>query len=359
MSRPPNAVDFWRGFALVEIFVDHIPGNFWGLFTQRNFGHSDAAELFVFLAGWSLRFMVGARDDPRPAHHLLVRLYLRAGKLYAAQMVIVMIAIAMLATASRVFDNPLYLEWYNAAAVFNAPVETHVGLVVLTHQLGYFDILPLYVLLLFLAPLIAILHRRAPALLLPISGAVWLFALVTQTTFSTWPTEGEWYFDPLCWQFIYVLGFTMGRKDGPATAVRRRLPVIRWIALPLVLASAVAWRMGWSIDPTSAPSPHLLFVDDKAFLTPTRLLHFLLAAALFGPFFAPIDRWAPRLSEGLALIGRNSLLVFCIGSVLDLACQILQFAFHGGFVWDTTMVVAGLSTMYAAARVAEWWERVR
>ena len=26
--RDPNAIDFWRGVALVTIFVNHIPGNF-------------------------------------------------------------------------------------------------------------------------------------------------------------------------------------------------------------------------------------------------------------------------------------------------------------------------------------------
>jgi hypothetical protein len=29
MAREPNAVDFWRGFALITIFIDHIPGLFY------------------------------------------------------------------------------------------------------------------------------------------------------------------------------------------------------------------------------------------------------------------------------------------------------------------------------------------
>ena len=52
-------------------------------------------------------------------------------------------------------DNPLLLQWHNAAAVFNDPVPTHIGLAVLTHQLGYFDILPLYVVLMLMAPFFA------------------------------------------------------------------------------------------------------------------------------------------------------------------------------------------------------------
>ncbi len=55
MPRQANAVDFWRGIALITIFINHIPGNYWGRFTHANYSISDSADLFVFLAGWSLR----------------------------------------------------------------------------------------------------------------------------------------------------------------------------------------------------------------------------------------------------------------------------------------------------------------
>lgn len=46
-------IDFFRGLALVFIFWDHIPHNPLGQVTPRNFGFSDAAEIFVFLAGYA------------------------------------------------------------------------------------------------------------------------------------------------------------------------------------------------------------------------------------------------------------------------------------------------------------------
>ena len=79
---------------------------------------------------------------------------------------ITMIAIAMLAGVAILRDNPLLLEWHNAAAVFHDPVPTHVGLALITHQLGYFDILPLYVVLMLMAPVI-----RAVGPLCAASGA--------------------------------------------------------------------------------------------------------------------------------------------------------------------------------------------
>lgn len=357
MPRSANAVDFWRGFALVEIFVNHIPGNLWETFTHKTLSQSDSAELFVFLAGWSLKHVVGPPEDPRPTGDLIMRLFLRAGKLYAAHMVIVMAAIAMLAIASKVLDNPLLLEWFNASAVFTAPVEAHIGLVFLTYQLGYFDILPLYVVLLFASPFIALLHRRWPSALLPVSAAIWFGCLVGEYTFAAWPTEGEWFFDPLCWQFAFVLGFLFARSQGPGGWVRAHIVPIRWVAVPvLVLAGWARWA-GFELDPTVAPEPHLLFVNDKSFLTPTRIGHFLLLAALASMVWAPLAKHLPTVTRALSLLGRNSLLVFCIGSLLSLAAQILRFAIRGGIVSDTLIVACGLGLMFTAAAVADWWER--
>ena len=56
--RAPNEIDFWRGFALVTIFINHIPGIYFERFTFRNVSLSDSAELFVFLAGCALRILV-------------------------------------------------------------------------------------------------------------------------------------------------------------------------------------------------------------------------------------------------------------------------------------------------------------
>jgi hypothetical protein len=50
--RDPR-IDFFRGLALVMIFINHIPDTVPGLYTSRNFGFSDAAEGFVLLSGIS------------------------------------------------------------------------------------------------------------------------------------------------------------------------------------------------------------------------------------------------------------------------------------------------------------------
>ena len=82
--RAPNAVDFWRGFALVTIFVNHVPGIFFERYTFREYSLSDSAELFVFLAGVSLRFVVNSLAD-EPMSALVYRLAGRALTIYFAQ----------------------------------------------------------------------------------------------------------------------------------------------------------------------------------------------------------------------------------------------------------------------------------
>lgn len=357
MARPANAVDFWRGFALVTIFINHIPGITFEIFTYRRLSISDSAELFVFLAGWALRHVVGRPEDPTPTTRLFFRLGGRAFIVYTAHMLIVMLAIAMLAISARLLDNPLLLEWHNAAAVFSDPVDAHIGLVLLSHQLGYFDILPLYVVLLLMAPLIAIVHRKAPNWLLPISLAIYLATLVFKITIPTWPADGQWFFNPLCWQLIFVLGFTLSRERGLGGWVRANIGWLRVAAWPITIACAyIAWNGLWP-DATAVPEPKLLFINGKTFLTPMRVLQFLALAAAMSGAFALIVGFIPAVVDFLSMLGRNSLHVFCAGSLLSLGSQIVRFALGGGIVVDAVLVTAGLAVLGAVAWLAEWRQR--
>lgn len=359
MPRLPNAVDFWRGFALVSIFINHVPGMFFDRFTHRAVSISDSAELFVFLAGWSLRYVLGGPERPVPISHIIFRLGGRAVTLYAAHMMIVMIAIATLAATSEFFENPLLLEWHNAAGVFHRPVETHVGIALLSHQLGYFDILPLYVALMLTAPGLAIIDRYAPNLLLPASFALYIVSLLVPLTIPAWPGEGQWFFNPLCWQLIFVLGLVMSRDYGPGGWVRRHIVPIRWVALPIVLIAMVFVLTGGTwIDPTKMPEPKLLFINGKTFATPLRIIQFLALVAVMSIVYPYIERAMPKVVEYVAMLGRNSLEVFCAASLLSLVSQILRYALAGGIVLDTILLIGGLACMGLVAWLSEWRERV-
>jgi hypothetical protein len=358
MPREANPIDFWRGFALVSIFVNHIPGIYYAQFTHANVSISDSADLFVFLAGWSLRYLVISSRN-RPTWFLVLRLTGRALQIYAAQILITMMAIATLATAAILLDNPLLLEWNNAAAVFYDPVPTHIGLALITHQLGYFDILPLYVVLMLMAPVLAAIDRYAPNVLLAISFIVYCLVLTFRINPPTWPVSGEWFFNPLAWQHIFVLGFIVARPTGVGGFVRRNITWLRLAAAPIVIFGLLVVWNDWWPDPTDMPQPILFFIQDKTFETPVRLIQFLALATLVSGAFPTILRFLRPLVEFLSMLGRNSLPVFCAASLLSLSGQIVRFVYEGYVTIDTVVVVVGIAIMALTAWLAEWRDRAR
>jgi hypothetical protein len=359
MPRQANAIDFWRGFALVTIFINHVPGIYYSRFTHANISISDSADLFVFLAGWSLRYVVGSDNRRAPTWQLVLRLSGRALTIYAAQVMITMIAIAMLAISALRLDNPLLLEWHNAAAVFHDPVAAHIGLALLTHQLGYFDILPLYVVLMLMAPGIAVIDRYAPNWLLPISLAVYFVTLSVPIPVRSWPVEGEWFFNPLAWQLVFVLGFVLAKDSGLGGVVRRHIVAIRIAGALIVVFAALVVVNNWWHDPTKMPEPRLLFILSKTHVTPIRLIQFLALVAAFSIAFPYIQRVVPRLVDVLSMLGRNSLAVFCMGSLLSLGGQIARFVWRGYGGVDTVVVIVGCLIMVVTAWLAEWRDRAK
>ncbi len=355
--RGPNAVDFWRGFALATIYVNHIPGVFLERYTFRHYSLSDAAELFVFLAGVSLRYVCNSLAK-EPLSAAVYRLAGRALTIYFAQLVITAIAIAMQSGAAKALEQPYILQWNNAAAVFEDPVDAHIGLALLRYQLGFFDILPLYVVLMATGPTIAIIDRYAPRALLPMSFGLYIYTLLTGLNLPTWPVEGEWYFSPFAWQFIFVLGFALSGPRGWSSWSPRVKKILFWLAGAQVFLGAGLTLADISPDPAFLPSPKLFFVFDKTYLSPARLLHALALACFFIPAFKYIQRLAPRLVTYLAMLGRNSLNVFCAASLLSLSGQIVRYSFSGRIEMDVVMILVGWSLMGLVAWLSEWRTRL-
>jgi hypothetical protein len=357
-TRPPNEIDFWRGFALVAIFINHIPGIYFERFTHRNFGFSDSAELFVLLAGWSLRAMVDRSPDLQP-FRLVLRIGGRAMVLYVAQQVITVLAVAMIAATALYTGTTLVLQWNNAAAMFDEPVTANIGVVLLSHHLGYFDILPLYIVLMMMAPIMAILYRVSPLALLVVSGSLYFATLYTGFNLPTWPVEGRWFFNPFAWQFVFVIGYMLGGQ-GPAQDVvgKYRLP-LRIVAILFLIYSLFAAIYGWYPDWLSAPEPAAFFVVDKTFQTPLRLLHVLALVAAFGGSFWFLFKYMQPIVRYCAMLGRNSLNVFCVGSLLSLGGQIVRFAFAESLWVDTVVLIVGPIVLSITAWVSEWRQRLR
>ena len=54
-----SRLDVLRALALITIFINHVPGNPYEMFTSRNFGFSDATEAFVLISGIAVGLAYG------------------------------------------------------------------------------------------------------------------------------------------------------------------------------------------------------------------------------------------------------------------------------------------------------------
>lgn len=96
-------LDLFRGLANWAIFLDHIPHEVLNWTTSRNYGFSDAADLFVFISGYTAALAFGRIMVERGYLAAASRLSKRAFELYAAHIMVVAIYIAVIACAPANF----------------------------------------------------------------------------------------------------------------------------------------------------------------------------------------------------------------------------------------------------------------
>src|SRR4030081_1428942 len=106
-------LDLFRGLALWLIFIDHLPPNLLTWFTIRNYGFSDATEIFVFISGYTAAFVYGRAMRERGFIVAGARILRRAWQVYGAHIFLFMVYMAEIAYVAGSFDNPLYVEEMN------------------------------------------------------------------------------------------------------------------------------------------------------------------------------------------------------------------------------------------------------
>src|SRR3954454_9922355 len=77
-------LDACRGLALWFIFIDHIPNNTLDWLTLRNYGFSDASEVFVFVSGYTCMLAYGDALRAQGWPTTVTRALRRGWEIYAA-----------------------------------------------------------------------------------------------------------------------------------------------------------------------------------------------------------------------------------------------------------------------------------
>ena len=334
--RDPR-LDFFRGCAMFIILLAHTPGNTWTLWIPARFGFSDATEIFVFCSGMASALAFGAVFATRGFFLGTARIAFRVWQVYWAHVGVLLVTAIMLwsidAYGLGARETP-YINGPYVRPLFEQTGEALTGLFTLTWVTGLFDILPMYLAILAMVPLVMAVHRAggrmaAFALILTVWGATnlagyarmyadagdlaaWQSGLVAAGEALSWLNlpgspwgDSTWFFNPFAWQIVFFLGFSFGMGWLPAPPVSRRLV---WLALGVVLINVpLAWYKihgGWSL--IADTWVHGWINDLRAFIEPMRWktwqglgrwTHFLALAYLA---WVAVGPRGVRLSEGFA-----------------------------------------------------------
>ena len=342
-GRDPR-IDLLRGFALVTIFIDHVPDNPLNLLTLRNFGFSDAAELFVVLAGVSAMMAYGKGFERDGARSGMRRVLLRCLRIYLFQVGLLLATLAVV----HVWRQSFGLEPVHLAPFFEQPLSA-IGHALALHALpASLNILPLYIVLLVIFPLIYAGMRSAWPLALALSAAIWLVAnLDHDFNITNWLDGQGWFFNPFAWQFLFAIGVggAMLLRAGGGELPRHRLLVwASWgyLAAALILAAPwTGWGLGdgWRLVSFAPP--------DKTALSPVRLLD-ILALVYLALSSAGLRRVADHpWMRPLVACGKHSLEVFSFATLVALVFRLLFHTFGPLWQLQVAVNVAGIGAMFA------------
>ena len=351
-------VDFLRGLALWFIFVDHTPGNLLGGATLRNVAFCDATEGFVLLAGYAAGIAYGRMLERDGWLLAASRVIGRVGTLYVAHIFLFVVFTAQVGFSAAALDQAAYLDELQLDPFTQEPYRALLEALLLRYQPAFLDILPLYivVLALFAATLPMIRH---PGWMLAGSVALYAAARGFGLALPSW-TGGGWFFNPLAWQILFVIGIWLGRADPVALA--RRFPWNRWLAALAVLAligTAVTLNLAWHGAARGIEPPEWLAVwiagVDKTSLHPARLVTVLVMCWLIAHVLPAGAAWLNGRPAGLfILMGQQSLPVFCAGIFLSFLGR-LAIEISGGVPMQAAVNVSGLALLMAVGAISAWY----
>ena len=169
-------LDLFRGIANWAIFVDHIPNNVVSWLTIRNYGFSDAADLFVFISGYAASLVCAKIMAERGFGIAAARTMKRVWQIYAAHVLLLVVYVALIGYVAQHYDTLALANEFNIAGLIGNPVDTLGQGLLLRFKPLNLDVLPLYVVLMTFLPPVIWLMLRAPDLTMGASVLVYLAA---------------------------------------------------------------------------------------------------------------------------------------------------------------------------------------
>ncbi len=352
-------LDLFRGLALWLIYIDHASPDLLTWFTIRNYGFSDAAEIFIFVSGYTAAFVYGRVMLKSGFVIATARILKRVWQIYLAHVFLFTVYFAEIAYLAVKVNNPLYTDEMGITNFLKQPDLAIVQALLLRFRPLNMDVLPLYIVLMFFLPLILWLMQRRADITLALSVVLYALAKHYDLYLSTYP-DGFWAFNPYDWQLLFVFGAWCALGGGKRMAPMLASRITLGVALAYLLA-AFGVTLTWDFPQLEHVLPgwleQLIYPIDKTDLDLLRFLHFLALAAV-AVRLVPGD-WPGLKSKWLwpmIQCGQFSLQIFCLGVFLSFAAYFVLTEASAGIGLHLLIGLIGILIMCVAAWVLSWYK---
>ncbi len=397
---------------MMIILFAHTPTNGWALWIPARFGFSDATEIFVFCSGFASALAFGATFTQKGWWIGAARIAHRVWQVYWAHIGVFLVTAAMLMAIDLNgwgLEGKRYVTEPYVVPIFENTGPYLIGLLTLRYTPGLFDILPMYLVILAVTPVVMALHRTGGlgavaafvglcwlganfagyAFVHGVDGwvwgeaslahdsAMWLGAHLQFLNFPATPTgEGTWFFNPFGWQLVFFTGFAFGMGWLRPPPVSRGMVIAA--AVVLLISLPLAWHRiyeghyipaDWAVTQAIAATREALSpLWWKQWQGAFRFAHFLALAYLawvaVGPGGVALTRDLPirlRPTGRRARIALGAAVVAALSAPYALAMEIKAAApALDAWLLETIPILAPeligwLSLLHFAAVVALLW----
>ena len=353
-------LDMFRGLALWLIFIDHVSPDVLTWFTIRSYGFCDAAEIFIFVSGYTAAIVYGRAMINFGFVVGAARILKRVWQIYAAHMLLFVIYVGEITFMSDWAKNKFYIQEMGLTYFFQQPAMTIAEALVLRYCPLNMDVLPLYIVLMFFLPLILWTMRRRPDLTLALSVVLYFLTWKYDLYLAAYP-KGFWAFNPFAWQLLFVSGVWCALGGAKRISGILSSPITLGIAA-FYLMAAFSLTLTWYFPQLDHSLPlwleRWIYPIDKTDLDILRYLHFL-ALAVIAVRFVP-KGWAGLKSpwlRPLVLCGQFSLQIYCLGVFLAFAGYFVLTEASGGLALHILVGLLGILIMCAVATLFSWFKR--
>ena len=374
--RDPR-LDFYRGIAMFIILLAHTPGNWWTLWIPARFGFSDATEIFVFCSGMASAIAFGGSFLRHGWWVGTARVLYRVWQVYWAHIgLFFTVAFTLAFIDGLELFKKSYVGSLNLLPFFKNTGDNLVGLMTLTYVPNYFDILPMYLVILAMLPVVMLLARVS---LWAVAAAVTATWFITNLGYLDLPaepwSERGWFFNPFGWQLVFFTGFAFMAGWLPKPPINKALVyaavAILLVSLPLSSWKFISWVSAVIPDLKStlvANMKDLRSISPKTDMGFLRYIHFL-ALAYLGYVIAG-DGGSRLIAHGtsraqlvwawlvkqITKVGQQSLAVFVFSMAF---ARLLGFAYDQigrNFFTMTIGNLIGFALLIAVAYSVAWFK---